>query len=133
VGAGLFLGVQVAVGQNSVAASYALPAFTACFLGGAALTGGRGSFVGAFLGALFLTLLINVTPLLSLPTAVAQTATGVLTILAVVAYTLPSSNRTVSLKWRARSAAAPPNTAVAASSGGEPGTTEADATTREPS
>ena len=93
VAAGLFLAVQVAVGQNGIASTYALPAFTACFLGGAALTGGRGSFVGAVLGAVFLTLLVNVTPLLELNSAWAQTATGVLTIIAVVAYSLTGDSR----------------------------------------
>jgi ribose transport system ATP-binding protein len=130
IAAGLFLGVQVAVGQNGVASSYALPAFTACFLGGAALTGGRGSFVGAMLGAVFLTLLVNVTPLLNLPTATAQTATGVMTILAVVAYSLTGDTRRVSIRWRARSGVVPTDT-IARSTPGEPGTTEAIANTAE--
>jgi ribose transport system ATP-binding protein len=95
--AGLFLGVQVSVGQSNVASDYALPAFTACFLGGAAMTGGRGSFVGALLGGLFLTLLINVTPLLNLPSATAQTVTGVLTIVAVAGYTLTGDR---AARWR---------------------------------
>jgi ribose transport system ATP-binding protein len=84
--AGLFLSAQVGLGNNSVGAGYALPTFTACFLGGAALTGGRGSFVGALLGALFVSLLINVTPLLNLVDAWSTTLTGVMTIVAVLAY-----------------------------------------------
>jgi ribose transport system ATP-binding protein len=95
--AGLFLGVQVSVGQSNIAADYVLPAFTACFLGGAAMTGGRGSFVGALLGAVFLTLLINVTPLLNLPSATAQTVSGALTIIAVGAYTLTGDR---AVRWR---------------------------------
>ena len=130
--AGLFLGVQVAVGQNGVAATYALPAFTACFLGGAALTGGRGSFVGALLGAVFLTLLINVTPLLKLPSATAQTATGVMTILAVVAYSLTGDTRRVSIRWRSRPSVTPTD-AVALPTPGEPGTTESIANAAETS
>jgi ribose transport system ATP-binding protein len=84
--AGLLLAVQVGIGDNSVGANYALPSFTACFLGGAALTGGRGSFVGVMVGALFLSLLTNATPLVNLPSATSQVATGVLTIAAVIAY-----------------------------------------------
>jgi ribose transport system ATP-binding protein len=118
--AGLFLGVQVAVGQNGIGLSYALPAFTACFLGGAALTGGRGSFLGAFLGAFFLALLINVTPLLNLPTATAQTATGVLTILAVAAYSITGDFRNVSIHWRGRTAA-PAAEGIAGAAPGQPG------------
>jgi ribose transport system ATP-binding protein len=95
--AGIFLGVQVSVGQANVASDYALPAFTACFLGGAAMTGGRGSFIGALLGAVFLTLLINATPLLNLPAATAQTVTGVLTIIAVAGYRLTGVR---AVRWR---------------------------------
>ena len=130
IAAGLFLGVQVAIGQNGVASTYALPAFTACFLGGAALTGGRGSFIGAALGAFFLTLLINVTPLLDLPTATAQTATGVLTIVAVIAYSLTGDTRRVSIRWRSRPATVPSDD-IARPTPGEPGTTEAIANTAE--
>ncbi|MCW2990313.1 MAG: rbsA 1, partial [Solirubrobacterales bacterium] len=130
VAAGLFLAVQVAVGQNGIASTYALPAFTACFLGGAALTGGRGSFVGAVLGAVFLTLLINVTPLLQLESAWAQTATGVLTILAVVAYSLTGDNRRVSVRWRSRDTFVPQDE-IALPRPGEDGTLESVANTAE--
>ncbi len=84
--AGLLLAVQVGVGDNNVGAGFALPSFTACFLGGAALTGGRGSFIGVMIGALFLSLLTNAVPLVDLPVATIQVATGVLTIVAVIAY-----------------------------------------------
>jgi ribose transport system ATP-binding protein len=86
LGGGLLLAGQVGLGQNSAGATYTLPAFTACFLGGAGLAGGRGSFVGALVGAVFLTMLVNVTPLLSLPSATSELITGVLTVVAVVAY-----------------------------------------------
>lgn len=85
--AGIFLGVQVGTGSNAVGASYALPAFAACFIGGARLTGGKGSFVGALLGATFLTMLTNVAPLINIPDATGQIAAGVLTVVAVIAYT----------------------------------------------
>ena len=55
------------------------------------------AFVGALLGGLFLTLLINVTPLLNLPSATAQTVTGVLTIVAVAGYTLTGD---LAARWR---------------------------------
>jgi ribose transport system ATP-binding protein len=84
--AGVFLAVQVGTGSNAVGASYALPAFAACFIGGARLTGGKGSFVGALLGAVFLTMLTNIGPLLNLPDATSQIAAGILTIVAVIAY-----------------------------------------------
>jgi ribose transport system ATP-binding protein len=91
--AGLLLSVQLGVGSNSVGSDFGLVAFTACFLGGAALTGGRGSFVGTLVGALFVGMLTNVTPLLGWPEATSRTAAGVLTIVAIVAYAATSSGR----------------------------------------
>jgi ribose transport system ATP-binding protein len=84
--AGLLLSVQVGLGQNDVGSGFALPALTACFLGGAVLTGGDGSFLGALLGALFLSLLTNVIPLIGLPDATSGVFTGGLTILAIMLY-----------------------------------------------
>jgi ribose transport system ATP-binding protein len=84
--AGLFLAPQIGIGDNSVGAGYALPAFAACFLGGAGLRGGRGSFVATALGAMFLALLQNVAPLANISLGWVNVATGVLTILAVAAY-----------------------------------------------
>lgn len=84
--AGIFLAVQIGVGSNAVGVSYPLLGFTACFLAGAAMSGGKGSFSGAVLGALFLTLITNVVPILQIPTAVNQIATGVLTVVAVAAF-----------------------------------------------
>jgi len=60
----------------------------ACVIGGASLAGGRGSFVGSVLAAVFLMLLINVTPLVQINDAYSQLITGVLTILAVLAFSL---------------------------------------------
>ncbi len=89
--AGLALAAQVGVGSNDVGSTYTLTAFTACFLGGALLTGGRGSFVGTVLGALLLGIMTNVVPLLNLPSATAQIVTGVITIVAVLAYSITRS------------------------------------------
>ena len=81
------------IGSNSAGAGFPLPAFTACFLGGAAMTGGKGSFVGALLGAVFLTMLTNITPLVNINSAVAETVTGVLTIAAIAAYSIPRGRK----------------------------------------
>ena len=74
------------MGSNAVGAGYTLPVFAAVFLGGAVLTGGRGSFIGAMLGALFLALLDNVTPLLNIPDAWQQIIYGVILLVAIAAY-----------------------------------------------
>jgi ribose transport system ATP-binding protein len=85
---GICLASQTGVGSNNVGASYVLPVFAAVFLGGAVMTGGRGSFVGAVLGAVFLALFDNVTPLLNLPNATSQTLYGAILLVAVAAYTI---------------------------------------------
>ena len=92
--AGVFLASQTGVGSNSVGASYALPCFAAVFLGGAVMTGGRGSFVGAVLGAVFLALLDNVTPLLNIPNATRQTLYGVILLVAIGTYAVVQRMRT---------------------------------------
>ena len=55
-------------------------------LGGAALSGGRGSFVGALFGALFFALMVNVITLLGLSTAFGIIASGAMTLLAIFLY-----------------------------------------------
>ena len=55
VGAGILLASQVGIGDPSLGgADYTLLSLTAAVLGGASIFGGRGSFVGTFLGALLL-------------------------------------------------------------------------------
>ncbi|MGZ9810254.1 ATP-binding cassette domain-containing protein [Pseudoroseicyclus sp. H15] len=84
--AGLFLGSEVGVGHPTIGANYALTSIAAAVLGGAALTGGRGSFLGALAGALFFTLMINVLSILGLSSAVGVIASGTLTLLAIFLY-----------------------------------------------
>lgn len=85
---GIFLSVQVGVGSNDVGLGLALPAFAACFLGGAVLTGGRGTFVGAAFGAVFLTVISNAAQAVSLPFAWTQIIYGAILLLAVAVYSL---------------------------------------------
>jgi ribose transport system ATP-binding protein len=84
--AGLFLASQVGIGHPTVAANYALASIAAAVLGGAALTGGRGSFGGALFGALFFTLMINVISLIGFSSAVGVIASGIMTLTAVFLY-----------------------------------------------
>jgi ABC-type sugar transport system ATPase subunit/ribose/xylose/arabinose/galactoside ABC-type transport system permease subunit len=85
---GFFLSAQVGVGSNDVGLSIALPAFASCFLGGATLTGGRGTFVGAMLGAVFLTVISNSTQLLNMTFAWTQVIYGVILLIAVSVYSI---------------------------------------------
>jgi ribose transport system ATP-binding protein len=50
--AGLLLAAQVGLGDPTVGGTYTLASVTAVVLGGASIYGGRGSYVGAALGAL---------------------------------------------------------------------------------
>ena len=63
-----------------------MTSIAAAVLGGAALTGGRGSFVGAILGALFFTLTLNIITLLGLNTGAGIIISGALPLFAVLLY-----------------------------------------------
>jgi len=84
--AGLFLATEVGVGHPTVGATYTLTSIAAAVIGGAALTGGRGSFLGAMLGAIFFALIVNIVPFLGVNTAVGVIVSGGLTLLAVMIY-----------------------------------------------
>ncbi|MGO8915211.1 MAG: ATP-binding cassette domain-containing protein [Stellaceae bacterium] len=84
--AGFFLASEVGVGHPVIGSGYALTSIAAAVLGGAALTGGRGSFVGAVLGALFFALTVNIIALLGLNTGAGIITSGVLTLFAVFLY-----------------------------------------------
>jgi ribose transport system ATP-binding protein len=84
--AGFFLASEVGSGAPTVGSAYTLPSIAAAVLGGAALSGGRGSFVGALLGALFFTVTVNIVTLLGLSTAVGIITSGALTLFAALLY-----------------------------------------------
>ena len=87
--AGLYLAAQVQIGSPLVDISFSLESIACAVLGGASLAGGRGSFVGALLAALFLSLIDNVLPLFHQPTEYAEVTIGVLILLALVLYQSP--------------------------------------------
>ena len=57
------------------------------------MTGGRGSFIGALLGAVFLSLLNDVTPLLNIPVSWSQTIDGAILLIAVAMYAIAARVR----------------------------------------
>jgi ribose transport system ATP-binding protein len=83
---GFFVCSEVGSGTPIIGSGYTLTSIAAAVLGGAALTGGRGSFVGALLGALFFTLTVNIITLLGLNTGAGTITSGVLTLFAVLLY-----------------------------------------------
>jgi ribose transport system ATP-binding protein len=86
--AGFFLASEVQIG-SPIIGNYALESIAAAVLGGASLAGGKGSFVGTLLAALFLTEIDNVLPLFQQPTEYAEMTIGALILLALVLYQAP--------------------------------------------
>jgi ribose transport system ATP-binding protein len=86
--AGFYLAAEVQIGSPLIG-NYSLESIAAAVLGGASLAGGRGSFVGAMLAALFLTLIDNVLSFFQQPTEYADMTIGVLILLALVLYQAP--------------------------------------------
>jgi 5-methylthioadenosine/S-adenosylhomocysteine deaminase len=84
--ASFFLAAQVGIGDPRAGTSYALSSLAAAVLGGASLMGGRGTFIGAIVSALFLTLIVNILPLLGLSNVVGLITIGVLLLLGLSFY-----------------------------------------------
>jgi ribose/xylose/arabinose/galactoside ABC-type transport system permease subunit/cytosine/adenosine deaminase-related metal-dependent hydrolase len=84
--ASLFLAAQVGVGDARVGSTFALSSIAAAVLGGTSLGGGRGSFFGAMMAALFLSLITNVLPLIGLSSSYGLILVGVLTVLGLILY-----------------------------------------------
>lgn len=98
--ASLFLAAQVGVGDPRAGSSYALASLAAAVLGGASLMGGRGTFIGAIVAALFLTLIINILPLLGLSNVVGLIAVGVLLLFGLVFYQINDLKELVKLNYK---------------------------------
>jgi ribose transport system ATP-binding protein len=65
---GIMLASQVAIGDPSVGLNYTLTSITAVVLGGASIFGGRGSFIGAFCGAVLIQEIVTSTTFLNIGT-----------------------------------------------------------------
>jgi ribose transport system ATP-binding protein len=86
--AGFYLAAEQQIG-SPIIGNQALESIAAAVLGGASLAGGRGSFAGALLAALFLSLTVNYLALAGQPTEYAEITIGVLILLALVIYQGP--------------------------------------------
>jgi ribose transport system ATP-binding protein len=82
----LFLAAQVGIGDPTIGLSYTLLSIAAAVLGGASLFGGRGSFIGAVVGALFLNVIINILPFNGYSASYGRILVGALTLLALIFY-----------------------------------------------
>jgi ribose transport system ATP-binding protein len=77
---------QLGSGDANAGSSYTLSSISAAVIGGASLLGGRGSFVGALLGALLIQTAMSVTTFMGLDAAWQSFLLGGLTIIAVAGY-----------------------------------------------
>jgi cytosine/adenosine deaminase-related metal-dependent hydrolase/ribose/xylose/arabinose/galactoside ABC-type transport system permease subunit len=74
------------IGNAQIGDSYALSSITAAVLGGAALSGGRATFLGASVASVLLALIISALPFLGLSTEHGLMITGVLVLLGIVLF-----------------------------------------------
>ena len=85
---GFFLAAEVQIG-SPIIGSQALESIAAAVLGGASLAGGKGSYVGTLLAALFLAEVDNILPLFQQPAEYADMTIGALILLALLLYQAP--------------------------------------------
>ena len=84
-----FMATNAQIGDPNYGIPYTLTSISAAVLGGASLLGGRGSFLGAVVGALFVNMITTVLPFLGWSNSQGQIAIGVLTLLALSFYQAP--------------------------------------------
>jgi ribose/xylose/arabinose/galactoside ABC-type transport system permease subunit len=83
---GLFLVGYVGLVDNWTGRGYELDSIVAAVMGGVALTGGRGTILGALLGVLILVVLFNLVILLGMPVELQHIIKGVIIIVAAGLY-----------------------------------------------
>jgi ribose transport system ATP-binding protein len=93
--AGILLAGQVGVGDPTVGGSYTLSSVAAVVLGGASMYGGRGSYLGAALGAVFTTEVLNATTFLHLGQEWQYWLPGAFLLVAATAYVRLRSSATL--------------------------------------
>jgi ribose transport system ATP-binding protein len=79
---GVMLASQVGIGDATLGRSYTLTSITAVVLGGASIFGGRGSFVGALMGAFLIQLIVTTTSFVRLGSAWQYWLPGILVLVA---------------------------------------------------
>ena len=82
--AGTVLAAQTGTGDPSVGSGYTLLSLAVPVIGGAVLSGGRGSALGCVLGALFVAEVEDFIPFINLPTGGYLITVGALTVLALI-------------------------------------------------
>lgn len=91
--AGVFLTARTSVGTPITGVGLELDAIAACVIGGALLSGGKGSVVNTMIGVLILGLIGNIMNLMSVPAYPQQIIKGVIIVLAVLLQNVGGSAR----------------------------------------
>ncbi len=84
----IMLMAQIGVGDPRQGVNYTLASITAVVLGGTALSGGRGTFIGTLLGAVLLTEVLNAVTFLGLSQTYQYLFQGVLIMVAALTYSI---------------------------------------------
>jgi Ribose/xylose/arabinose/galactoside ABC-type transport systems, permease components len=91
--AAIMLAVQIGTGDATAGQNYTLQSIAAVVLGGASIYGGRGSMIGALLGALLLAELVTALPFLQLGDAWQFWIPGMTVLVAAAIYARASGTR----------------------------------------
>jgi len=102
---GMMLASQVGVGDPKVGVSYTLTSITAVVLGGASIFGGRGSFIGALLGAVLIQEIITSTTFLHIGVAWQSFLPGILILVGAGVYSRARQARAGAVSAEAAAAA----------------------------
>lgn len=86
--ASFFVMARSGIGNAQIGDSYALSSITAAVLGGAALSGGRATFIGTLVASILLALIISALPFLGLSPEHGLMITGALVLIGIVLFQL---------------------------------------------
>jgi cytosine/adenosine deaminase-related metal-dependent hydrolase/ribose/xylose/arabinose/galactoside ABC-type transport system permease subunit len=98
--AALFVMTRSGVGNAQIGTSYTLNSITAAVLGGAALSGGRATFVGGTVSSVLLAVIITVLPFHGLPPDVGPMVIGVLVLIGIILFQVGDIKELVKRNFR---------------------------------
>ena len=98
--ASFFVMARSGVGNAQIGSSYTLNSIAAAVLGGAALSGGRATFIGGVVAALLLALIITVVPFLGLSADYGLLIIGVLVLIGIVLFQVGDIKELVKRNYR---------------------------------
>ena len=98
--AAFFVMSRSGVGNAQIGSSYTLNSITAAVLGGAALTGGRATFLGATVASVLLAVIITVLPFLGLSTDYGLMIIGVLVLIGIILFQVGDIKELVKRNFR---------------------------------